>query len=279
MTDYYADLGVSKNASADEIKKAYRKLAQKHHPDRGGNEADFKKINEAYDTLSDSAKKAQYDAPAHFGHNDMRGNTYTGPFPNSAEDLHDFVHTVFGAGFSQRRPPAINRNITLQYEIDLVDAYLGVDRELNINLPGGFARHVNVKIPPGVKAGSKIKFAGLGDNTYPSVPPGDLIIVIRINESSTWHRKNNDLITTVKIDVFDAILGCTLKVQHIDGKHISVKIPKSTQPNAKIRLKGQGLQSTNANIRGSLILLVEVSIPTKLSVEQRKLLESAKNLR
>jgi DnaJ-class molecular chaperone len=287
MSDYYADLGVNKGASAKEIKTAFRKLAQKHHPDRGGKEADFKKINEAYETLSDTNKKAQYDAMGSGNFTGQPGFTHRGqqsPFeggfnPHDPDSFNDFVHTVFGRGFGQYQRQAVNHNITVQYEISLEEAYIGLERQLDINLPSGMTRSIHVKIPPGVNDGSKLRFAGLGDNSQSTVSPGDLIIVIKVLNSSKWRRQNNDLITTIKVGAIDAILGCDVKFKHIDKQFISVKIPAGTQPNAKIRLKGKGLISTKTGDHGNLILLVEVIIPSKLKKEQIELYKSIRDMR
>ena len=285
MSDYYADLNVNKDASAKEIKKSFRKLAQKHHPDRGGKEADFKKINEAYETLGDANKKAQYDVLGN-SPNANPGFTHRGqqsPFdgfnPHDPDSFNDFVHTVFGRGFGQYQQRVVNHNITVQYEISLEDAYTGLEKRIDINLSNGVVRSVNVKIPSGVNDGSKLKFAGLGDNSQPTAPPGDLIIVIRVLISSKWHRQNSDLITTIKIGALDAIIGCEVKFKHIDKQFISVKIPAGTQPNAKIRLKGKGLASTRTGQHGNLILLVEVIIPSKLKKEQIELYKSIRDMR
>jgi len=293
MPDYYADLNVNKDASAKEIKKSFRKLAQKHHPDRGGKEADFKKINEAYETLGDTNKKIQYDQQRQFQQSGFRPRQHASPpgfsqtspgqfefsfNPGHPGGIEEIFSTVFGQGFTQQRP-TVNRNISLEYEISLDDAYIGVEQQLDINLPSGSMRSVNVKIPPGIMDGSKIKFAGLGDNTNSSLPPGDLIIVIRVKNSSKWHRKDNDLITTIKVNVFDAILGCEVKFRHIDKKYISVKIPSGTQPNAKIRLKEKGIISTRTGQHGNLILLVDVIIPTDLTQKQLDVLSTIRELR
>ena len=285
MPDYYADLNVNKDASAKEIKKAFRKLAQKHHPDRGGKEEDFKKINEAYETLGDANKKAQYDVLGNSS-NANPGFTYRGqqsPFdgfnPHDPDSFHDFVHTVFGRGFGQYQQRVVNHNITVQYEISLEDAYTGLEKRMDINLSNGVVRSVNIKIPPGVNDGSKLKFAGLGDNSQSTAPPGDLIIVVRVLTSSKWHRQNSDLITTIKVSALDAILGCDVKFEHIDKQFISVKIPAGTQPNAKIRLKGKGLASTRSGQYGNLILLVDVIIPSKLKKAQIELYKSIRDMR
>ena len=283
MSDYYADLGVNKDASAKEIKKSFRKLAQKHHPDRGGKEADFKKINEAYETLGDTNKKAQYDAMGsnQFG---FRPREHQSPFeggfdPRNPDSFNEFVHTVFGRGFGQYQQRAVNHNITVQYEISLEEAYTGVERQLDINLSNVARRSVHVKIPPGVNDGSKLRFAGLGDNSQASVPPGDLIVVVKVLNSSKWHRQHDDLITTIKVSALDVILGCEVQFRHIDKKVVSVKIPAGTQPNARIRLKGKGLISTRTGDHGNLILLVEIIIPSKLKKEQIELYKSIRDMR
>ena len=287
MPDYYADLNVNKDASAKEIKKSFRKLAQKHHPDRGGKEADFKKINEAYETLGDTNKKAQYDAMGSGNYTGQPGFTHRGqqsPFeggfnPHDPDSFNEFVHTVFGRGFGQYQQRVVNHNITVQYEISLEDAYTGLERQLDITLSNVTTRSVHIKIPPGVNDGSKLKFVGLGDNSQSSVPPGDLIIVVKVLDSVNWHRKNNDLITTITVGAVDAVLGCDVKFKHINKQYINVKIPAGTQPNTKIRLKGKGLISTRTGDYGNLILLVEVIIPSKLSKEQIELYKSIRDMR
>lgn len=287
MSDYYADLGINKNASAKEIKTAFRKLAQKHHPDRGGKEAEFKKINEAYETLGDTDKKAQYDVMGSGNYTGQPGFTHRGqqsPFeggfdPRNPDSFNEFVHTVFGRGFGQYQQRAVNHNITVQYEISLEEAYTGVERQLDINLSNVARRSVHVKIPPGVNDGSKLRFAGLGDNSQASVPPGDLIVVVKVLNSSKWRRQNNDLITTITVGAVDAILGCEVKFKHINKQFINVKIPAGTQPNARIRLKGKGLISTRTGDHGNLILLVEIIIPSKLKKEQIELYKSIRDMR
>ena len=145
MSDYYADLNVNKDASAKEIKKSFRKLAQKHHPDRGGKEEDFKKINEAYDTLSDTNKKAQYDQQQLFGpsrqHAGHTGFSQTSPGqfefsfnPGHPGGIEEIFSTVLGRGFGQYQQRVVNHNITVQYEISLEDAYTGLEKRLDITL-------------------------------------------------------------------------------------------------------------------------------------------------
>ena len=294
MQDYYGILGVKADASKTAITKAFRKLAQKHHPDRGGDEAEFKKINEAYDTLKDKEKRADYDNARKFGY---QPNNHTGqgqahatdpggfrvyrtasgfPFEGGPDGIEEIFSTVFGQGFARQ---AVNRNITLNYEISIEDAYRGLERQLNINLPSGIARSVNVTIPAGVKTGSKIKFRGLGDNSFPSSPAGDLIIVVNVKDTGKWSREKDDLITTIKLDMFDAATGCEARVRHLDGKVLSVKIPSGTQPGAKIRLKGKGMASTRTKGSGSLVLVIDIEVPKNLTQKQIEMLKAIKDMR
>ena len=294
MQDYYETLGVTSKASKAEITKAFRKLAQTHHPDRGGNEAEFKKVNEAYDTLKDKTKRADYDNsrmfagsrpdpnnPGHVHTTDQGGfrvyRTSSGfPFEGGPGGVEEMFSTVFGQGFARR---VVNRNITLNYEITVEDAYRGLQQQLDINLPSGVVRSVNVTIPEGVTSGSKIKFRGLGDNSFPSSPPGDLIIVVNVKATDAWSREKDDLITTIKLNMFDAATGCEAKVRHLDGKVLSVKIPAGTQPGAKIRLKGKGMASTRTKGFGSLVLIVDVEVPKNLTQKQIEMLKAIKDMR
>ena len=291
MQDYYETLGVKAEASKPEITKAFRKLAQKHHPDRGGNETEFKKINEAYDTLKDKEKRAEYDNTRNFGYqsNNRTGQHATDPggfrvyrtssgfpFEGGPGGVEEMFSAVFGQGFARQ---VVNRNITLNYEITVEDAYKGLQQQLDINLPSGVVRSVNVTIPAGIKSGSKIKFAGLGDNSFSSAPAGDLIIVVNVKETDAWSREKDDLITTIKLDMFDAATGCEAKVRHLDGKVLSVKIPAGTQPGAKIRLKGKGMASIRTKGFGSLVLIVNVEIPKNLTQKQTEMLKAIKDMR
>ena len=170
MADYYDILGVDENASGADIKSSFRKLAQKHHPDRGGNEEKFKEINEAYDTLKDPQKKAEYDNMRNWN---AQGGSFNGPFPfedlGNAAGLHSVFTQVFGRGFGPRGPGT--SAISIQLDITLEDVINGVDKQLKIRLPSGNERTINVNVPQGIEHGTRIRYAGLGEVSHPQLPP------------------------------------------------------------------------------------------------------------
>jgi len=282
MVDYYDALGIKEDASNAEIKKSFRKLAQTHHPDMGGNEEKFKEINEAYDTLKDPQKKEEYDNMRNW---QSRGGNFTSGFP--FQDLGDipgglgavFQH-VFNEGFSPGRGQS-NRAINVQLDVTLEEIYKGVEKQLELQLPNGQVRSVNVSIPAGIQHGTRIRYAGLGEIGHPQFPTGDLILVINELHKKDWQREGDDLVTIATMDVFDAILGCELHISHLDGKLLNVKIPTGTQSGQRIRIKGKGIVNTNTRNIGNLFLITNVIIPdgNRLNAEQRTLVKEIKILR
>ena len=282
MANYYEVLGVKEDASDADIKKSFRKLAQKHHPDRGGNEEKFKELNEAYDTLKDSKKKEEYDNMRNW---QSRGGNFTSGFP--FQDLGDipgglgavFQH-VFNEGFGPGRGQS-NRAITVQLDVTLEEIYRGAEKQLELQLPNGQVRSVNVNIPAGIQHGTRIRYAGLGEASHPQIPTGDLILIINELHKKDWQREGDDLITIATMDVFDAILGCELHISHLDGKLLNIKVPTGTQSGQRIRIKGKGIINTNTRNIGNLFLIPNVIIPdgNKLNAEQRALVKEIKALR
>lgn len=282
MVDYYDALGIKEDASNAEIKKSFRKLAQTHHPDMGGNEEKFKEINEAYDTLKDPQKKEEYDNMRNW---QSRDGNFTSGFP--FQDLGDipgglgavFQH-VFNEGFGPGRGQS-NRAINVQLDVTLEEIYKGVEKQLELQLPNGQVRSVNVSIPAGIQHGTRIRYAGLGEISHPQFPTGDLILVINELHKKDWQREGDDLVTIATMDVFDAILGCELHISHLDGKLLNVKIPTGTQSGQRIRIKGKGIVNTNTRNIGNLFLITNVIIPdgNRLNAEQRTLVKEIKILR
>jgi curved DNA-binding protein len=282
MVDYYDALGIKEDASNAEIKKSFRKLAQTHHPDMGGQEKKFKEINEAYDTLKDLKKKEEYDNMRNW---QSRDGNFTSGFP--FQDLGDipgglgavFQH-VFNEGFGPGRGHS-NRAINIQLDVTLEEIYKGVEKQLELQLPNGQVRSVNISIPAGIQHGTRIRYAGLGEIGHPQFPTGDLILVINELHKKDWQREGDDLVTIVTMDVFDAILGCELHISHLDGKLLNVKIPTGTQSGQRIRIKGKGIVNTNTRNIGNLFLITNVIIPdgNRLNTEQRTLVKEIKTLR
>lgn len=266
MTDYYHILGVNKNSTQSDIKSAYRKLAAKHHPDRGGDTAHFQKIQEAYDTLGDDQKRQQYDNPMP----DMRQfHFHTG---NGGFD--DFFSS-FGFGNPRRAPPR-NRHININVQLSLEEVLTGKTVVGNIQLPSGKDQYIELQIPPGVKNGDSIRFSRLGDDSIPNVPRGDLIAIIRELPHHRFVRNNSDIITTIKTSIFDIIVGGVIKVETLDNKTLEVNIPPNFSINNNLCCTGHGLPITNTSRRGNLYINLDIVTPT-LSQEDLETLRQIKN--
>ena len=276
--DYYSTLGLQKGASDEEIKKAYRKLAMKHHPDRGGDEKKFKEISGAYEALSDPNKKRIIDMGgdpnAQPGMGGFHGN---GPFEFhfGTGDLND-IFQGFGFGGFAQRPRQRNRNVSVNVEITLEDVLNGKEFNAEINIPNGKSKTVNIKIPPGVEHGKQIAYRGMGDDSIPNLPPGDLIVGIFVREHPVFSRNSHQLICEKIVPVWDAMLGTEIRVDSLGGKQFTVNVPAGTQPNTVLSCKGEGLPVLNTGVRGDLLIKIRVEIPKNLSDVQKQLIETIK---
>ena len=256
--DYYSILGVSRNASPDDIKRAYRKLAMKHHPDRGGDAGKLQTINEAYDTLKDPVKKRQYDNPqANFNTSNMNGG-----FNN----FDDVLNQAFG--FSRSRQH-INQNIRIGVSIELYETITGKQLIAAYRLRNGKEETVNLDIPPGAKHGDSIRFKGLGENDIPG-QRGDLIVVIKVKNKPGWQRNNNDLITSVDVNCLEMITGCKTIVNTLDGKSLELNIPAGTKNGTTFSIPQHGVPNLKTGSRGKLLLHVNAYIP---KVSDKELLD------
>lgn len=292
--DYYKTLGVDRKASEDDIRKAYRDLAKKHHPDRNPDnkqaEERFKEINEAYQVLSDPTKRQHYDrlgsdysqwqrrgAPGDFNWGDYVGANPGGTRVNM-EDLEelfggaggggfsDFFRTIFGRDVdsSRSRPQGYQQPL----QITIEEAYKGTTRLIQ-----GNANQKQVRIPAGVRTGSKVRVAGAGPNGV------DLYLIVDVTEDARFERRGNDLHTTASVDVFTAILGGEAEVETLDGK-IKLNVPAGTQPEQVFRLAGRGMPSVNnKNQKGDLFVRLKVQVPKYLSAKQRELLDEASRIK
>jgi curved DNA-binding protein len=262
MSDHYKTLGIDRTATADDIKKAYRKLAMKYHPDRGGDQAEFQKIQEAYSVLSDLEKKNQYDNPQQFH----------GPPPGFEEMFRNFsfngginIDELFGRARTVR-----NRNINLQTTISLEDAFAGKELVANVQLPNSKEHIINVKIPAGIQDGMTLRLRGIGDSTFANVPPGDVHLTVSVMPHPEFQRNGDNLFKEVQISAFDAILGTSLLISTIDNKTLNVTIPPGTQPGTTLKIHGYGMPNVNdPRFKGQLLLSVKVVIPTNLTEEQK----------
>ncbi len=299
-TDFYKALGVKETATADEIKKAFRALAKKFHPDRnrGKKEAEerFKEISEAYDTLSDPKKKSEYDLMRQYGGESPFGRQGQSPYgagtfrqagPGGTrfefhtsgegfENIEDLFGDLFGrtsrrgrkqSPFSQpEEEQPRGQDVHSEISVTFMEAIKGVSRL--IQLPDG--KKIRVKIPAGIESGGKIRLAGQGQPSIFGGEIGDLIITVKVLPDQNFSRKENDVYTSVTIPFTDAILGTKVNVKTL-SKTVALTVPPGTQPGAKLRLKGQGLAVGNE--QGDLFVEIKIELPKTLTAEQKKFLE------
>lgn len=281
--DYYEVLGVSKNASADEIKKAFRKAAVKHHPDKeGGDETKFKEVNEAYEVLKDQQKRNRYDQFGHagvggaaggggaYGGNPFSGFDFNGQnvnFDFNNVDLGDLFGSFFG-GFQQG--PRRGRDYQTQTVINFEEAVFGVEKEINLTSSKG-PKNVKLKIPAGVDDGASIRLNGHGEQVEDGIS-GDLYVRIRVRPHKRFTREGTIILSEEHISMVDAALGTEIDVETIDGE-IRMKVPAGTQSNTDFKLSGHGSPPVGGERRGPHIVNIVVDIPTKLSKKQKELLK------
>lgn len=342
--DYYEVLGLSREASDQEIKKAYRRLARDHHPDANpddtGAEERFKELTEAYEVLSNADSRRAYDT---YGHQVPRGGgAYPGgdPFGGFQDIFEAFFGDRFGGGSffdTSGRGPARGADTQVEVEVDLREAAFGADREINVQTVkncavcdgiGGTESHVcgtcggagavrtvrqsllgqmvttqacsvcdgrgriidvycdncrgsgrvsevesrTLRIPPGIEEGMKLRISGGGHAGEPGAPSGDLYVVVKVKEDPELMRDGEDLIHRMRINVVEAALGTDVEVPTLNGGS-EVRIEPGTQPGTTLRLRGEGMPRLRGRGRGDLKVVVDVMVPTRLTAEQRELLE------
>ena len=264
MADHYKTLGVDRNATQDDIKKAYRKLAAKHHPDRGGDTATFQEISVAYDTLSNPEKREQYDNPA------PQGFHQHGGMPEGFEELFRNFGGPFGDIFGRRPQAARNRTLNVQTNITLEDAFYGKTLTSTLRLPSGRDQTIEIKIPAGIRDGTTLRLAGVGDDSVSNIPRGDIHLTVNILPHPIFKRENDDLIFDVDITCFDAILGKTIRFDTIEGKTFDTSIPPGIQPGQQMNINGYGMPNmSNTVMRGRLLININITIPTTLTDSQK----------
>ncbi len=334
--EYYELLGVSENASQEEIKKAYRKKAKKYHPDSNSDTADeekFKKINKAYDVLSDEKKRKKYDQ---FGKAGVEGNATAGQ-QRASSHFQDIFEQIFGGGGRKQRQRR-GSNLKISLNISLEEAYNGVEKTYEVerkikctSCDGTGAEDMNTKnciecdgngrvrkiertllgqqqvvkecskcngtgeipktkcetcngeglieekeeisvnIPAGVKDGQRVRIRGKGDEDRKG-NSGDLYIYVTIEENENFERQGDDLYTTLKVGVGDAVLGAEASIPHPE-KEIKVKVPPGTQPGQVLRVSGKGMSKRRRG-NGDLYIKIDVKIPEKVGKEEKKILEN-----
>jgi curved DNA-binding protein len=261
MTDYYQTLGVSEGASPDEIKRAYRSLANKHHPDKGGDQAKFKDISVAYENLSDPQKKAEYDQQRMYGGGQQfHFNTGGGfdPFGNMFGQGHPFGD-IFGhmRGAQMRR----NKDLNIQCQISLLDSYTGKQLEANFRLPSGRNQNVVINVPAGISNGETIRYQGLGDDSHPQLPRGNLNVTIIVQPDAKFARQGDDLYTSIDITPIEAMIGCRKTVKTIIGTNLDLEIRAGVEQGVEFASNGHGFPNVNNGIKGRFVSVVNIRTP------------------
>ncbi|HCC53947.1 MAG TPA: integrase [Desulfobulbaceae bacterium] len=309
--DYYKLLGVGKTASPEEIKKAYRKLALKHHPDRnkGNKEAEeqFKKISEAYAVLSDKEKRQQYDTVGaagfqqRYSQEDIFRNADLGDIlrefginfgggrasfrgAGSGGGFEDMFHQPGTGGrashgfqdFRQQQQVKGN-DLSLELPITLHEVLTGVEKTISLGR-GSATEKVSVKIPPGIETGKKLRISGKGSPSPMGGPSGDLYLLIKVEPHQLFTREGSHLTMDLQIPYSSAVLGAEVAVPTLEGKQLKVKVPHSCQPQAKLRLRKHGLPDSQGGARGDLLVKILVAVPKILAKEQQEILEKLKEL-
>lgn len=292
--DYYQVLGVDKNASQEEIKKAYRKLARKHHPDINPNDKEaekkFQQINEANEVLSDTDKRKKYDQygadwkhAAQFEQAKKQQQNYGqekqhNPFGQSEsyayssadeQDYSDFFSNIFGRSQGQSTQVKFKgKDVHAELHLNLTDVYKTHQQIFTI---GG--KNIRITIPAGVKNGQEIKIKGYGGAGVNGGPNGDLMITFSITNKTSFQLKGDDLYSDVPINLYQAVLGGEITMNTLDGK-VKLKIPSETANNTKVRLKGKGFPIyKNEGHFGDLYITYQIVLPTKLSQKEKELFQ------
>ena len=263
--DYYNTLGVAKTATPDEIKKAYRKLASQHHPDKGGDTATFQKIEEAYRTLSDPQKRQQYDNPnPFFGQNQdgsfrQAGQGFPGGFNFNFNgvDINDIFSQMFNQ--HQQRHPNTPHTYRTVVHITLEQSYFGGSMPLKLQT-NTQTYAVNIDIPKSVTDGGQLRYDNL-------IPNAGLIVEFRVQPHLKFERKGMDLYCTHQISVLDLIVGTTFEFTTISGKTLEVRVPPKTQPHMQLKIAGEGMPIHGSTLFGDQIILLKPFVPDNIDDE------------
>lgn len=275
--NYYESLGVPNSATADEIKRAYRKLASQHHPDKGGDKAKFQEIQTAYDTLSNDSKRQQYDMQlSGRGAREFHFHSTGAGHPNIDEIFRSFG---FGedpfSGFRQQQRR--NKDLRINIPVPLASTLQEQKKTISVSTTNREQTTVEVTIPRGITSGTNIRYTRLGDNLFNTIPRGDLYVQISVHGAENFIVNGIDLYTPLSVNCLLAIAGGTVVVVGLDERTFELTIPSGTQAGTRFRLGGQGLYRMNDIVRGDLYAEVVLTVPTDLSAEQLEIVNTLIN--
>jgi curved DNA-binding protein len=266
MTDYYQTLGVGENASPDEIKKAYRSLANKHHPDKGGDQARFKDISVAYDTLSNDQKRQEYDHQRRFPQGQQfhfnTGNPFQGgdPFAHmfgGGSPFGDIFGQMRGGHPGQRR----NRDLNIQCQVSLLDSFTGKQVEASFQLPSGRQQTVMINVPAGINTGETIRYNGLGDDSVPQMPRGNLNVTVIVYQDPNFERRGDDLYTNIEVTPVEAMVGCTKAIKTLTGDRLEIDVRAGVETGVEFASHGNGFKNLSSGYKGKLIGVIRIVTP------------------
>ncbi len=301
--DYYKTLGVPRTATTDEIKKAFRKLARKYHPDAGGSEAKFKEINEAYEVLSDDKKRKLYDQYGTANENQIPrgwgggavnmddifgGAGGAGGFGSWADILESIRRGegAFGTnwdfngggagGFGGRQPrPRKGQDMNVTLNVTFEEAYAGTEKRVTVRVPGRTdSETLTVKVPAGAVDGGRLRFRGKGAPGENGGQAGDLLVTTRIQPHPYFKRDGADVLIDVPVNVAEAALGASVVVPAPDGTKVRVKVPAGTQDQTVMSVRGKGAPRVKGSGNGDLKITVKVQVPKVMNQAQRKAMEA-----
>ena len=292
--NYYDVLGVKRDATHDEIKRSFRKLAAKFHPDAGGDEAKFKEVSEAYNTLSDEKKLREYDQMLMFGGPGFAGQGGGGRYTTNVDvdwsQLFNNVRggdgafggfdfsSIFGGagagGTGGRRAPGVGGDLSMTIDVSFDEAFNGGTRKLTYRIPStGESQTITVKIPAGAVDGGKLRHRGYGEYGTNGGQRGDLVVTTHVIDDPVFKRDGADVRMELPISIYEATLGATIQIPKPDGGKVRHKIPAGTQDGKTFRFRNAGAPDVKRRSgRGSLLVTVKVTVPTRLSSEERELL-------
>ncbi len=291
--NYYDVLGVKRDATDDDIKKAFRKLAAKYHPDAGGDEAKFKEVSEAYTTLSDKQKRKEYDQLLMFGgipgagrsggYSTNVGGNWADIFGGMGADPSgfggfDFSSIFGGAAGARSNRPSKGSDLTMSIDVTAEEAFSGASRKVTYRVPStGEEQTLTVKIPAGAIDGGKLRYRGRGETGVNGGARGDLVITTNVSEHPLFKRDGADVRMELPLSMYEAALGTTVDVPTPSGKTVRLKVPAGTQAGKTFRFKDLGAPDVKRKGSvGALYVTVQVKVPTLLSKKEREAIEALK---